>query len=326
MLNNNFAYKLLALGCALVIWAYAKQNPDVLPRPEVSQTSVSRELVLPLMASKVESGCIVVTKPDTIGVRIEGRKEYVEALAAEPDIITAYVNCRDRVEGTYRLPVIIKLPEGYTDFLTAVPHPGEVLITTKNQGSREFPVNATLTGGKPEISPEKVIVRGAPHDLYLVNRVVAVLDAKSSTAASIDGDFPVAAQDSNGRTVNGLYISPRTVHLKFSSLESAKRTIDIKPKMIGQPSLPGRITSVEISPQTVTITGPSELLKSLNTLDTEPIRLYNRTRSFSQQVKIITPAKVSVVDATPAHLTVTITQDPSQQSDTIKGSQSENKR
>ena len=108
MIKHNIGYKLLSLLIAILVWAYVSQYED----QERHATRVTRDLSLPVTMRNLGDGLVVTSKPTVVKVTLDGPKEYIDTITAEPDAVTANLFLNRKGEGHHRLPVIVKLPEG----------------------------------------------------------------------------------------------------------------------------------------------------------------------------------------------------------------------
>lgn len=307
MIRHNLPYKLLALGIALVIWFYANKgyNPNV-----------SKELSgIPLAVRKVEPGLIVTSKPATIKVILEGPREHVDAIAADPEEIQVHVSARGKGEGKHKLPVIVTPPQGYAGLVRGTAVPSEVFITLVREARRVMKAEVDFAGsppvgfrfGAPSFTPAKVVVRGMPELVNRVSRLTATVQPGELREGIIEGDYLLTARDSNDREIRGIDISPSKVHLRLS-LEKvpASRMVFVCPTIVGRPPFPYKVSKIDVQPQTVALNGRPEQLMRISTVGTETLNLSNRTRSFTQRLKIVPPPGTSISNASRVQVSVQI--------------------
>ena len=155
-----------------------------------------------------------------------------------------------------------------------------------------------MSYGVPRVSPSSVVAGGTASSVQKVANVVALVDIGIDQPRSIDGDFNVVTVDKNGKVVEGVTLAPDRVHLRLDLLDApGARTVFVSPKTVGMPPFPYRVVAIEVEPQSVMITGKGERLLASTAVSTEPIELNERTRSFSQRVKLIPPEGCSVSGA-----------------------------
>lgn len=306
MLKRNFAYKMLALAIAIVIWTYANEGQN--PR-------ITKEMKVPLDIRKIEPGLVVASAPKTVKITIEGARDYVERVVAEPDTLAAYVNGRGKAAGRHVLPVKVDLPEGLKFLVTAIPIPPEAAVTLDERSQRPLPIDVQFTNpppvgyrfGAPQLSPNRAAVIGTTAQLDVVSQLVVAVDTRRSAAGEINSDFPIVALDKDGKPVAGVEINPRKVHLRLELLESAaSRIVFVSPDVVGQPPFPYKVTKIVVIPQTVSVSGRPEQLADVTTLRTEPLQVGGRTDGFSERVRVIPPQGLALGESGYVRVTVTI--------------------
>lgn len=309
-MKRNIGYKLLALAIALVIWAYANEGQN--PR-------ISREIKLPLDVRKVDPGCVVTAAPKTVKVSLEGARTHVNSVAAEPDAITAYVNLHGKRAGKHTLPVIVRLPEGFTGLVSASSVPRKALITLQEKVQRVLAVGVQFIGsppvgyrfGQPQVSPSQVIVSGTAERANRVTRLMVAVDVGASNADGINGEFSVVALDRYDKQVKDVELTPERIYLRLPLLEApASRAVFVSVDIVGQPPFPHKVGGIDVYPQTVTVTGRPERLMNTTSVKTEPVYLANRTKTFSQRVRVIAPSGLTLADSGYVRVTVKIEAPP----------------
>lgn len=95
-----------------------------------------------------------------------------------------------------------------------------------------------------------------------------------------------------------LKIEPETVHLTLNEVIIQK--LEVKPNFLGEPAFGYKVKSEEIqlNPNAILLEGPKEQLEKLNSVQTEPIDLVGRTRSFRKTVKLDLPANLKPLSET----------------------------
>lgn len=310
MLKHNMGYKLLAVGIAIVIWAYSSPGPN---------PPVTKDVRLPLDVRRVEPGCVVTHAPKSVVVRLQGARSHVDAVAAEPDSISAFVSLQGKGPGRHNLPVILKLPEGYVGLVNTVANPRRVQVIVSEEARRVLDVGVQFVGsppvgyrfGIPQITPDRAVVSGVAQLVNRVARVAAIIDISGPNPGSVNSEFGLVALDAAGKQIQGVDIAPAKVHVRLDLLEApASRAVFVSLNALGQPAFPYRVSDISVRPSTVTVRGRPESLVNVTTLKTEPIRLDNRTHTFSQRVRVIVPEGLSAVDTSHVRVTVRIEKVP----------------
>lgn len=311
MIKHNIGYKLLSLLIAILVWAYISQYVD----QGRHATRVTRDLSLPITMRNLGAGLVITSESKIVKVTLEGPQEYVDTITAEPDSVTANVFLNRKGEGRHRLPVIAKLPEGYTGLVSTAPYPDQVVVTIEKMAQRSAKVEAEFTStppvgfrfSAPAIAPGRVIVSGMAEQVKKVNRVVVTVDPTKAETGAIDAEMPIKAVDSAGEEVDGIAISPRTarVHLELERAPVSK-VVFITPNITGRPAFPYKVLGIEVKPQSVTLNGRPERLMEISTASTEPLALGAHTKTFSQRVQLIAPPGTSLANGRFATITVNL--------------------
>ncbi|MHB1001935.1 MAG: CdaR family protein [Armatimonadota bacterium] len=306
MIRQNLRYKLLALVIALIIWVYADlgQNQNIVR----SLSDITVQL------KGLEPGYLATCKPDSVKIQLEGSKNHLEAVVENADLITAYVDLRGRTAGSYKLPVRVSLPKGFSALLDKRANPEKASVVLEAKTSRLFNINVQMLStppkgyqfGAPMVSPGKAVVDGPARLVNTVRQLVVSLDPGGSSG-SIEGDFTVMALDAEGKNIQGIAVNPGKVHLRMDLLESpSSRIVYITPGITGQPPYPYHVASIDVEPKTAVLTGKSERLTEISTLVTNPVNISKRTRTFTQNASIPVPAGLEIAGEQNVKVTVHI--------------------
>jgi YbbR domain-containing protein len=294
MLRRNLRYKLLALALSIIIWSSANegQNPNI-----------TRELKVPLDTRDVQVDYVVSNAPKMIKVSLEGQKSHVESLIAEPDTVSAYVKLRGQAAGQCVLPVKVEIPIGLKGLVHATASPHEVTINLDQKAQRTLPVDVQFVSpppvgyrfGAPDVAPGKATVSGTAKQVNAVAQLVAEVESRGGYASGVDDELQLVAEDKDGNVMRGLEISPARVHVHLELLEApASRIVFVSPDITGQPAFPYKVNSIEVSPQTISITGTADQLGSVTTLRTDAISVSGRTSDFTQRVRVLAPRGLAI--------------------------------
>ena len=312
MIKHNIGYKLLSLLIAILVWAYVSQYVD----QGRNAIHVTRDLSLPVTMRNLGGGLVITSKPQIVKVSLEGPREYVDTITAEPDSVTANVFLNRKREGHYRLPVIAKLPEGYTGLVSTAPNPAEIVIDIEKLAQRSARIETEFASSPPVgfrfsapvISPVSVTISGMAAQVRKVSRVVVTINPSTkSEKGVIDAEMPMKAVDEAGQEVGGVTISAQTarVHLELERAPVSK-VVFVTPSITGRPAFPYKVLGIEVKPQSVTLNGRPERLMEISTVSTEPLALGPHTKTFSQRVQLIAPPGSSLANGSIATITVRI--------------------
>ena len=311
MIKHNIGYKLLSLLIAILVWAYVSQYVD----HGRQAARVIRELAIPVTMRNLGDGLVVTSKPGFVKVTLDGPREYVDTITTEPDSVTANLFLNRRSEGRHRLPVIVKLPEGYTGLVSTSTNPLQLAVAIEKMARKTERVETEFTASPPVgfrfsaplITPGRLTVSGMGERVRNVKRLVVMIDPTASDTGVIDADLPVRAVDDGGNEVNGVQISSAKVkvHLELERAPVSK-VVFVTPSISGHPPFPYKVLGIDVKPQSVTLNGRPERLMEISTASTEPLALGAHTKTFSQRVHLITPSGSSLANGRTATITVRI--------------------
>jgi len=178
---------------------------------------------------------------------------------------------------------------------------------------REMPVSVVhnaapegLSIGTPQTDPSVVNIRGASSRVSAVRSVVARVTIDAS-ALNIDRDVELIAIDNEGNEVPNLEIQPTRANVRIAvAVELANKTLPVVPQIVGELDASHVVSSVVISPLTVTVSGSESVVTRLETALTEPIDITGRTRDFETLIGLALPDEVSVIGSSQVSVTVGI--------------------
>ena len=133
-----------------------------------------------------------------------------------------------------------------------------------------------------------------------------IIDLQDAQAGIIN--FDISPEDlplPHGVKVTRL--SPTSVTLQLEKIEQKK--LNILPILQGSPPAGYEVVSVRFIPDKVTVSGPTSVLTSLDTLWTKPITVEKKSESFKQEVTLdLSLHQVTALNKEPIQVEVTIDQ------------------
>jgi len=155
----------------------------------------------------------------------------------------------------------------------------------------------------PDISPSKVKVSGRLDRVDRVERVV-VNAAGGAKGATISGDFPLSARDSENNPVDDVVLTPATVHVTIPLVpETYSKIVSISPDVGDTPQAGFTLYDILVSPMQVRVIGRPSQVNRISTLLTRPISIRDRMEDLETDVELIVPDGVIVhaLDDKPLH-------------------------
>jgi YbbR domain-containing protein len=176
-----------------------------------------------------------------IAVRVTGKPANIRVVDVKPSLVTVNVHLAETKEMQVTVRPSSPLPPGYS------------------------------ASDEPTVDPVTVKIRGIPE---LVDSV-ATVDVDANLGAvrgdfSFDGDLVAHTAGGNPVTVA---ITPSRAHVSYKIQQDfISRTIGLAPNLVGTPAAGYRISNITFDPQTVTVTGPKNVIDGLpSAITLEPI-------------------------------------------------------
>jgi len=290
-LATDTALKIISIIAAIIMWLYVmnEQNPQV--------TYVIRDV--PVKLQNLDESKFAL-KDDSaeykVNVKVKGRRSLVADL--KPNDIDAYVNLRGRIEGDNLIRVDVTTP---TNVELVDVSPREIMVTLDAIIEEQLPVSVDVTGipaagfaiDKAVSKPQAVVVNGPRSLVNAVKKVSASIDVSDKTT-TIVSTLPVRVLDAQNKEQKGITFRPDVVEVTVSIVPVSN--VQILPNIYGNPPEGYIIRDVRIDPPTVVVTGSQDLLKSLQSISTEPINVEGATSTVSNEVRLIIPKGISIFD------------------------------
>lgn len=272
-----------SLAIAVLLWYQAIVDVD---------PSREREVQVKLIQQDLPEGLVVLQAPESVAVLARGPRDMLDNLSAED--LTAAIELKGAKAGAGSY--LVRASGGPPGLDLKVLRPRlELEVDRLIEEDRAVAIE---TSGVPDsrfqyvssvVQPERVTVRAPAGAMARVSRVVAVLDLRSVEPSAA---FMVSVQavDEEGKPVPQAVCEPQEVEISpVVQAADAARSLFINPDWIGQPAPGFRVRSYTVEPLMARITGPSEALARLSTIQTTPVDLSGLKESKEFVVELRTP-------------------------------------
>jgi YbbR domain-containing protein len=174
---------------------------------------------------------------------------------------------------------------------------------------KESQVPSGISTAPAQIDPQNVQVTGASSRVDVVSEVIAPVVIDTS-GLNVDREIDLIAVDSNGNQVPNVDLEPDRARVRIAVARVlANVTLPVVPQIVGVPAPGYRIASVTVEPLVVTLSGEESIVSQLQTGQTEPIDVTDRTTDLEAMVPFEVPDGVSVSGSDSARVVITIEQD-----------------
>lgn len=306
---NNWPYKLAAILIAIALHKYVNglMNPNttrILPG-------------VPIVATNVPAGSIVTGMPQNITIELSGPANVLNNLREDDRRIDATVNLSGAHAGANPdRPVSVALAPDVSDEVTVDSiSPPTVQVAIDQLQQIQMPVHVSFARlapagyiyEPPVVAPALATVSGAQTQLKQVRELVAYADVGngSRSPSTVQGTFNIIPLDEHGAEVPSVTVDPTTVHVTIPiARASAAKALVVSPVIVGAPAYPWSISTVDVQPAMIMVTGPAPDLAATSMAPTAPINVAGATSTVRQQVGLKLPPGLQTPH--PAQVTVTI--------------------
>jgi len=230
------------------------------------------------------------------------------------DDIEAYIDLSEVPTGTQRVPVIVDLRAQPADVQAVNPDVVELVVETiaerevavvvRVQGTPEMGYSAD----PPEVAPQSLRIRGAASLVERADHAELSVSVEGRQN-SLRGDFDAEIIDIDGEPVPELTVMPKsvTVNVPVEPLGFIRDIPVTLGPLPGQPATGYRLANIEFEPPVVKVFGRTELVESVNYLQTEPISLEGITQTLTARVNLQGLEGLSMIEPPTPNVTVTVT-------------------
>ena len=277
--KQKIIVQVVSLFISIGLWLYVTNTENPIRTVEVSKVPVQ---LLNANALSDQGIALVPNQNIYVDLKVEGYSQDVYKLNKDDFSIQIDLDEYALKVGDNSIPItIVDTPSNVT-----VKNTSNLVVTVKIEEliEKDFKVESRIDvaakvnyyAAQPEIEPETVTVSG-PHSLVSQVKEVVVLGQEDNVSEDIVKNYEVIPIDDSGYTVEGVKLSTERVQV-IIKVNSGK-SVPIKVGTTGSANDNVNITSMELSQDYVEITGPKEVLDSINEIYTENIDL-SITRVF----------------------------------------------
>ena len=288
----NFGLAVLALLLSTTLWVLVvnDQNPERIDTPDIA---------IPVEISKVPPGLVVMSNLEPVRFKIRAPKDRWTSLRSSS--FRAVVDLSQLGPGIHAVPVVPEASDPQVRVLEVIP--STVSVRLEETRERTVPVKVNLVGnvpfgyvyGTPKVEPEVAVVSG-PSSLVQSVETASVDVRLEGITVDIDSAFHPLPIDSSGGTVRSVGLTPQTVRVRISVQQQVSyKQVGLRTPIAGTPAPGYWVESVGAEPSSVTVVGDPKVLASINYLDTAPVSVNGASSNVVQDVQIVLPQGVSLL-------------------------------
>ena len=175
-------------------------------------------------------------------------------------------------------------------------------VQTKNVAVRVNPgaIPSGLSRGPMTLSVSQVQAIGAATALARVSTAEARGVRIDASGLDVSEDAPLVPVDASGAVVDNVTLNPPTVHVQIQvGSQLRTETVPVNPDVVGTPAAGYYITSIDVTPPVVSVSGEADALAQLKGMvNTQPISIAGATGDVSIRIALSLPSGVEAPDVT----------------------------
>jgi YbbR domain-containing protein len=308
---------ILSIGLAFALWIFVSytQNPD--QRSTFEGVPVDIEGLAPGLLVVDKEGLPKANHP-TVIISVEGDVATIQTVRQSD--LRAFVDMSGLAAGEHsNVPVIVERNRSGLARLSLTPDPAFLSFRLEQEITRTVPLTVEVTGsvpfsfekGKPRLTQDgrpvdSVLVRGPQSrvDRVSLARVVADIDRLTGNYSS---PRPVEILSQDGQEIAGVTAEPASVNVLVPIASSAGiKRVPVVPRLVGAPASGQIVSTVSVDPQFVQLTGGSDALDGIESIETFDVDIAGATGAISYTVAMRVPANTSLASGEPTMATVMV--------------------
>ena len=292
-LVRGWPLAIFSLALSFAIWFLVEDVEN--PRIEVVAPGEERAAI-PVEVVNVPEG-LIVGEVEPVRVFVEAREEEADGLRAAD--FKAVVDASEMQAGAVRsLPVVVTTER--RDVRVVRPAPSAVEVAAAATVSRELPVSVVIRGELPagfrlelaEADPLFVTITGREELVESVAQVQAAVSiAGLRNTQTFDVELVPRTSDGSRVTVT---LSRQRARVTVPVEEALlTRRIAVRASVIGRPARGYSVTDVSVSPATVEVTGPREIVEGFTVFVVDGVDVSGAIAQVIESRELALPEGVS---------------------------------
>ncbi|MDO8753110.1 MAG: CdaR family protein, partial [Anaerolineales bacterium] len=274
-ISKNFRTFLWAFALAIAVWISAVTSAD----PDETRTLPS---AVPVQVIGQSPNLVLNSKiPTEVEISLRAPRSVWNLIDADPQIVRAILDLSGLSSGEHVLELQIQVHTRPVQIVSVSPH--TITFTLEPLVTQSFSVDLSLSGeaaigyqvGDASLEPVKVVVAGAQSQVQKVTRTRVSVNL-SGIRENFDQTLTVEVLDEKGQKVDGVTVSPETIHVLLPvSQQGGYRDVAVKVTIIGRVARGYRLIDLSVFPAVVTVfSADAQLVSDLpGVVETQPLDL-----------------------------------------------------
>ncbi len=302
-IKSNMFYRLASVVLAVFLMFYVHS----LENPNSERTFYAVNVAMNNQPSEL----ILDGEPKTVDFRIKGIRSLVSNTSSKD--IKVWVDLAEAKAGKSVYKVQYSLPDG-VEIAWVKPSTMEIYldeIGAKTVALKYTTTNAVETGFgnfEPVVEPTQIQVSGPKLLLDKISHGVVNIDL-TGLKTNFEGELPIQLVGQEGTPIQDSMVSlsqDKAKVLVAVTENMSSKSVPVRPALSGEIQKNWMVSSVEVVPTSVRITGSFDIIKNIEYLTTAPLDLTQMTESFNGSVALVIPEGVGVLDGTEVQVNITV--------------------
>ncbi len=302
-LQNNKGIGFLSLALSTILWVFvtSEQNP---PREGIFAELISVQPV------NVPTGLASVGELERVSVKISAPEDLWRSIDVET--FEATIDLSELGQGKHDVPVRLHSKDSRVIVRENIPNRVAVELDIIKRAN--VPVKLNIVEGPPqgyvvpqvELPVNTVTVSGPARLVDLVELASANVNLKG-LRTDLRQVIPLVPGTTSGYDVQQVRVDPPTIALQIPIIREVDFAgLPVVPEVIGSPRSGYWVSSVTVSPTTIPVVGPRELLQTISFLKTRPVDISDAASDITQTVELSLPNEIRIVTPTQIRVDVKI--------------------
>jgi YbbR domain-containing protein len=294
---ENYRTFLWAFALAIAVWISAVTSAD----PDETRALASP---IPVQVIGQDPGLVLSGDiPQEVKVTLRAPRSIWDMMNSDPQIISAILDLSGLSSGEHTQDLKIQVNARPVQIVSVAPR--SIDFTLEPLATQTLSVDLSLTGETPvgyqvgdaSFDPLKVIVGGAQSQVLKVKRARISINL-NGIRENIDQTLPVEVLDDKGQKVDGITVSPESIHVTLPvSQQGGYRDVAVKVIVTGRVASGYRLTDISVFPPIVTVfAADPQLVTSLpGVVETQLLDLQNAQDDINTRLALNLPPGISIV-------------------------------
>jgi len=300
IIKRNLLVKILCFVAAALLWGYVASSQSMVAKFPGDLT---------IKAINVPAGLTPIIDDKTVQIKIMAKQGIWQKLS--PDNFSAYVDLAGLKEGTNTVDVVVTSKQSTVSVVSKTPD--KVMVTMEKTISKEVPLKGKIDGDLAEgmvvdkitLNPNMVTVTGSKQVLDTILEITVPVKADGEVVSFVKK----AAVTLDSAAGSNFTLDPVETEATVTLAKGANiKTVGITANTSGVVRTNYYISGIQITPDTIDISGPKDVIDKIKVLETQPIDVSDLAADTAIDVGLVLPSGVTLYNAssTKVHVTMQI--------------------